>query len=138
MTNIIETLEELNSYSCQGKRNLILRNMIVDEKYPILSAVRHVKKRSGKSVIKLILDKYYIYLPKRFNTLSDNFICEINSNKHYMIQSCGQWKKTYNLVFSNLQTTYDIHDLLNNETYCPVHYASSCVPQNDLQNFNMT
>lgn len=69
MSDVKKTLEQLNSYSCKGQRNLLLRNMKVNEKYAILSANRHMKKKSGKSVIKLILDKFYIYLPKRFNSL---------------------------------------------------------------------
>lgn len=129
MANVVKTLEQLNSYSCHGQRNLLLRNMIANEKYLILSAQRHVKRKSGKCVIKLTLDKYYLYLPKRFNSLSDEFLAEINANKNYMIHSCGQWRNTYNLVFSNNQSneviTYDIHDLIDNFDYCPVYYTSN-------------
>lgn len=55
----------------------------------------------------------------------------MNVNKHYMIENCGQWKNTYNLVFSNskpsceIVTTYDINDLLNDYEYCPSHYSPS-------------
>lgn len=123
MSNIVKTLEQLNSYSCRGKRNLLLRNMKVNQKYSIVFAQRHVKRKSRKSVIKLVLDNYYIYLPKRFNSLSDDFLNEINCNKEYMIQSCGQWKNTYNLVFSNLQTNepiaYNLNDLLKEYEYYP-------------------
>lgn len=127
MEDIVKTIDQFNSYSYQGRRNLLLRNMKVNEKYLILSAQRYVKPKSGKCIIKLILDKYYIYLPKRFNTLSDGFLTQISANKNYMIHSCGIWRNTYNLVFSNnqlneAQTTYDINDLLNFD-YCPVHYT---------------
>lgn len=130
MSEVMKTLCQLNSYSCKGQRNLLLRNMKVNEKYVILSAHRHIKKKSGKSMIKLILDKYYIYLPKRFNSLPNHFLSEINENKNYMIENCGQWKNTYNLVFSNSEqlneiVTYDIQDLLNEYTYCPQHYTAS-------------
>lgn len=130
MANISQTLEQLNSYSCHGKKNLLLKDMQINEKYLIQSAQRHTKSRSGKCVIKLILDKYYIYLPKRFNSLSDDFLTEINNNKNYMIHSCGQWGNTYNLVFTNRQTNeevinYDIHDLINNFEYCPTYYSSN-------------
>lgn len=128
MENIIQTLDQLNSYSCQGQKNLLLRNLKINEKHLILSAQRYVKKKSGKCVIKLTLEKYYLYLPKRFNSLTDEFLTEINTNKHYMIHSCGQWRNTYNLVFSNNQSseviTYDIHDLLK-EFDCPIHYTSN-------------
>lgn len=129
MSNIIKTLEQLNSFSCQGQRNLLLRNMKINEKYLILSAQRYVKRKSRKCVIKLMLEKYYLYLPKRFNSLSDEFLDEINANKQYMIHSCGQWRNTYNLVFSHSQSneiiTYDIQDLLKEFEYCPVHYTSN-------------
>lgn len=125
--NVQETLDQLNSQSCKGQRNLLLRNMKINYAYPILSAHKHTKKKSGKSVIKLVLSKFYIYLPKRFNSLSSDLLKEINTNKHYTIQNCGQWKNTYNLVFSNSQSTevvrYDIQDLLENFEYCPTHYS---------------
>lgn len=128
MENIDDTLGQLNSYSCKGRRNLLLRNMKLNEKYVIISAHRHTKKKSGKSVIKLILDKFYIYLPKRFNSLPSHVLSEINSNKQYLIENCGQWKNTYKLVFSHSQLLnevirYDIQDLLENFDYCPTHYS---------------
>lgn len=54
-------------------------------------------------MIKLTLEKYYVCLPKRFNSIFDEFLSEINANKNYMIHSCVQWRKTYDLVFSNNQ-----------------------------------
>lgn len=135
-TNIVKTLEQLNSYSCEARRNLLLRNMKINEKYVIISAQRHSKRKSGKTVIKLTLEKHYIYLPKRFNSISDEFLSEINKNKNYMIHSCGQWRKTYNLVFSNNQLceiiNYDVNELLdlNNFEYCPIVTASSSTKQN--------
>lgn len=128
MSSITKTLEELNSFSCQGRKNLLLRNMQINVKYHIQSAQRHAKTRSGKCVIKLNLDKFYIYLPKRFNSLSDDFLAEINNNKNYNIHSCGQLQNTYNLMFTNTHQdnemiTYDIQDLLKNFEYCPTHYS---------------
>lgn len=129
MANIVKTLEQLNSYSCEARRSLLLRNMKINEKYLIISAQRHFKRKPGKSVIKLTLVKHYIYLPKRFNSISDEFLSEINTNKNYMIHSCGQWRKTYNLVFSNNLlgeiVNYDINELINNFEYCPPYSTSS-------------
>lgn len=126
MADIVETLEQLNSYLCESRCNLLLRNMNINEKYLIIHAQRHFKSKSGKSVVKLTLGKHYIYLPKRFNSISDEFLNEINKNKNYMIHSCGQWRKTYNLVFSNRQLNEfcDINELINNtEYYCSPYYV---------------
>lgn len=133
MGSVTKTLEQLNSLSCQHQKNLLPRNMQINVKYRIQSAERHTKRRSGKSVIKLILEKHYIYLPARFNTISNDFLAEINSNKNYKIHSCGPWRNTYNLVFTNDQSiqditlAYDVQDLLNNFDYCPTHYTSNNV-----------
>ncbi len=135
MTSIAKTLEQLNSLSCQGRKNLLLKNMEINKKYLIQSAKRHNKTRSGKIIIRLILEKHYIYLPKRFNSLTDDFLTEINNNKNYRIHSCGPWKNTYNLVFTNHEQsnedviTYDIHDLINNFNYCPSHYTPNMLKE---------
>ncbi len=75
--------------------------MKICKKYSILSANRHYKIKSGKTVIKLNLNECYIYLPVRFNILPEYFLDEINNNTGYQIENCGRWKKTFQLIFSN-------------------------------------
>lgn len=102
MTDVIEQkLCQLNTYSCHPKRKINVKNLIANNKYKIFSAKRQFKKNhSKKSVIKLELEKSYLYLPKRFNELSDNLIEEINNND-YEIDNRGPWRNTFKLVFSN-------------------------------------
>lgn len=101
MCDTQKILNKLNTYSCEPQRKLLLRNMEINKKFDIISANRHYKPRSGKSVIKLILNNYYIYLPVRYNILPDYFLNEINVNKKFQIENCGRWRKTFRLIFSN-------------------------------------
>lgn len=107
-------LDKLNMYSCEPQRKLPLRNMEVNKKYEIISAHRHNKIKSGKSVVKPCLDNCYIYLPVRFNILPDYFLEQINNNRNYRIQNCGRWRKTFKLVFSNsAESKTDIVHIFN-------------------------
>lgn len=115
-------LEQLNTFSCEPQRKMLLRDMVFHRKYNIISAHRHHKTKSGKTVIKVNLSNCYIYLPVRFNTLPDYFLNEINSNREYKIENCGRWKKTFKLVFSNSseeidQTISNYQDLFNSFSY---------------------
>jgi len=123
MGDVNQVLEKLNTFSCEPQRKLLLRNMEINKKYEIFSAKRHFKTKSRKTIIKLNLHDSYIYLPARFNELSDYFLSFINETRGYSIQNCGRWKKTFQLIFSNDVNDVNIADYINTLTFEPSYYT---------------
>lgn len=105
--NVSKTLTHLNVYSFQPRRKLLIRDMEINKKYKILSALKTLKmNKSKKLVIKLEIDKYYIYLPDRFKGLPIHIWSELN-NQNFEICNTGIINKTNNLQFSNSKANKD-------------------------------
>lgn len=122
-------LEQLNTCSFQPRRKLLLRKMEKNKKYRILSAKKVLKlNKSKKMIIKLEVEKYFIYLPQRFLKIPDFVLNEMNKQT-FEICNTGPWKTTHNLEFSNLsslepnaQQNIDIAEYMSNFDNLPQFY----------------
>lgn len=128
--NVSKTLDQLNVYSFQPRRKLSLENMETGKKYQIISAHKTLKmNKSKKTVVKLEIDQYFIYLPQRFNRLSDDIWIHLNKG-NFEICKIGQRNKTFHLIFSNCANgsnetvNFEIAEYLN--IYKPNFYNENC------------
>lgn len=121
-----KTLKHLNTFTFHPQRKLVLRRMETNKRYSILSARRTIKlNKSRKTVIRLDFDDFFIYLPKRFEQISDSIWNEI-SDGGFEICKLGSNKKTVHLQFSCNQTAaadkshqFSAIEYLNNYIYSP-------------------
>lgn len=94
-----KTLKQLNSVSLHPRRKLGLNTMEENKKYPVLSARKTMKlNNSKKMVIRLEIDEFFIYLPKRFEQLPDFVWNEINDGGFEIVR-LESHTKTKRLAF---------------------------------------
>lgn len=130
--SIKDTLKQLNTYSFQPRRKLLLHNMKINKKYHILLAQKTMKmNKSKKTVIKLEIDEYYIYLPKRFDKVPNHIWNNLNNN-NFEICNTGRKKGAWNLIFSSSKETvfkasdqFNITEYLNDFSYKPSFYTDN-------------
>lgn len=85
-------MEEFNSKYIRSI--LSVNNMVMNHHY-IVCQIKKCKTRFGDK-IQIVTDNHLIYLPQRFNNLSDAALEEINSNDFALIKTPGDGKN-YNL-----------------------------------------
>lgn len=119
-----KTLKQLNSVSSHPQRKLVLNMMETNKRYLILSAQKTIKlNKSRKMVIRLEIDNFFIYLPKRFNRLPDTVwndisdggfeICKPNSRNTHLTFSCAK------PLEADKSHQFDAIEYLNNYIYSP-------------------
>lgn len=129
---IEKTLTQLNTFSFQPRRKLLLRNMEINKKYSILTAQKVLKmNKSKKTAVKLEVDNVFIYLPERFKKLPDHIWNNLN-NQNIEISNVGRHNNTCHLTFSSTKAAeaegsnqFDITEYLNNFAYSPSYDKES-------------
>lgn len=127
-----KTVTQLNTFSFQPRRKLLLRKMELNKKYSILTAQKTLKmNKSRKSAVKLEVDNVFIYLPERFKKLPDQIWNNL-SNQNIEISNVGRHNNTYHLRFSSTKSAeaeepaqFDIAEYLNNFAYSPSYDKES-------------
>lgn len=94
-STIISELNQLGSI----KPTLKIKDMMRDMQYRILGA-RKVNTKFGNRVL-LQLETHQLFLPARYEQLSEEAILDLNENKYNIINK-GQMLSTFNLEFVNI------------------------------------
>lgn len=81
------------------KPTLKVKDMVQDTHYRILGA-RKVSTKFGNRVV-LDLENYQLFLPARYEKLSDKAVADLNENK-YCIVNKGAVSSTFSLEFINV------------------------------------
>lgn len=123
---IEETLKHLNSLGIRSPRKIMLNRLSTNKSYPILWAQKTTKLNKSKTVVvRLEIDDFFLYLPKRFNTVPNRVWCGV-SDGGYEMQLVESDNKTVRLKFNHMTPVgnnkshqFNATEYLNNFIYSP-------------------